>query len=454
MIGRRSLLLAGAAIPTAAYGQCVTDRFTVDACLGGVRGASGPPGMTLDLNFMFPGSLDPRITFTRASTALYLDSTGTMQTAAVNQPRWDYANGTLNGLLLEPVATNLSFPSVPDAGALWAQAGSISKGGSVIAPDNTTSTTSLFASTDTTNSSRSFGGPGGGVTATTTYTVSVFLRKGPNNAYIQVNIVGSVTAVPIAYYDLTNGTSVVGADLIAGATGLSASITPYPNGWYRARFTFTTNAGATSVGPYIGPCVTVSATGDNRAYAGVVGQGVYVWGLQLEQGAVATSYISTTSTAVTRAPDNCRVPSANMTPWYVSPGGSWLIEFIQSSPSVNTRLIGVGGGGGGQTPAFSGSGTNAFSQFDGVTLLGTVNGIVPGAVRKGASTYAPSTGKVCLNAGAVASVAMAAGYASLAANGVRFFADEVGNSPTTGYLRRVTYWPRVLSDAEMQQVTT
>ena len=117
MIGRRSLLLAGVSLPAAssAYAQCVTDALTVDACLGGVRltAPTTPPGATLSLNFMTPGTLDPRITFTRASAATYIDATGTMQTAAINAPRWDYdpVSLQLRGLLLEDQRTNLLLNS-------------------------------------------------------------------------------------------------------------------------------------------------------------------------------------------------------------------------------------------------------------------------------------------------------------------------------------------------------
>jgi hypothetical protein len=128
VIGRRSLLVAGATIPTAAYGQCVINAPAVDACRGGVRNA-GPAGATLDLNFMFPGSLDPRITFSRASTATYTDIAGVTQTAAVNQPRWDYDPVThaLRGLLIEgasaPRAADIM--TMPTAGWFSATAGTI-----------------------------------------------------------------------------------------------------------------------------------------------------------------------------------------------------------------------------------------------------------------------------------------------------------------------------------------
>jgi hypothetical protein len=48
------------------------------------------------------------------------------------------------------------------------------------------------------------------------------------------------------------------------------------------------------------------------------------------------------------------------------------------------------------------------------------------------------------------------GYSSLATNGVNFLtpASLASSDNLTGYIRRVQYWPRALSDTEMQQVTT
>jgi hypothetical protein len=70
-------------------------------------------GTALDLSFLTPGVLDPRITFTRASTATYFDVNGVMQTAPTNTPRWDYDPVThaFNGLLLEQAGTNLLLNS-------------------------------------------------------------------------------------------------------------------------------------------------------------------------------------------------------------------------------------------------------------------------------------------------------------------------------------------------------
>jgi len=75
------------------------------------NGGGGGPLLALD--FMTPGTLDPRITFTRASTGTYFNSAGVMQTAAVNAPRWDYDPVTLalRGLLIEEQRANLLLNS-------------------------------------------------------------------------------------------------------------------------------------------------------------------------------------------------------------------------------------------------------------------------------------------------------------------------------------------------------
>jgi len=79
--------------------------------LSAKHGASLLSGMTLALDFMNDGVLDPRITFMRASSATYTDASGIIQIAAINQPRWDYASGVLRGLLVEGPGTNLLLNS-------------------------------------------------------------------------------------------------------------------------------------------------------------------------------------------------------------------------------------------------------------------------------------------------------------------------------------------------------
>ena len=74
----------GVAATTHAQNTVIRDANLISNALDPVY-TKGPPSLVapMALNFMVPGSLDPLLTFTRASTGTYFDSTGTMQTAAV-----------------------------------------------------------------------------------------------------------------------------------------------------------------------------------------------------------------------------------------------------------------------------------------------------------------------------------------------------------------------------------
>jgi hypothetical protein len=233
--------------------------------------------------------------------------------------------------------------------------------------------------------------------------------------------------------------------------------------WYRTSCTLTTtwqrfimNLSAVAGGYFC----EIGTDLRDAGQTGTVAQTVYVWGAQIEQGAFPTSYIPTTGAAVTRAQDVCFIPPANMTPWFASPGGSWMAEFIVliSTPS-NARVIGEPtAGGGGVGPIFVDTTSNFHvAQYDQSIALASVNTTTAGVVVKAASTWALGQAKICLNAGSVGtSAGMTNGYGNLASFGTKFLqvatAAGIGDN-MTGYIRRVRYWPRVLSNFEMQQVT-
>jgi len=68
---------------------------------------------TLRLDFVNSNVLDPRVTFTRASSATYFNSVGVLSTATNNIPRFDYNPATLvcNGLLIEQQSVNILLNS-------------------------------------------------------------------------------------------------------------------------------------------------------------------------------------------------------------------------------------------------------------------------------------------------------------------------------------------------------
>ena len=194
-----------------------------------------------------------------------------------------------------------------------------------------------------------------------------------------------------------------------------------------------------------------------RIYTGDGVSGAYVWGGQVEAGDFRTSHIPTTTVAVTRSIDSCLIPPANMGFFTGSPGGSWFAEFdyFDSTPT-NGRVIG-------RPDTASGAGAllvntlNQAGQNDTVAAMAAANAATANSIAKAATTWAAGSARACANEGAIAtSAALTTGYGIYATSGVRFLSVGAALSAdnTSGWLRRAGYWPRVLSDAELQQVTT
>jgi len=91
-------------------------KYALGNMLGGAGGLN-PDGLSLDLQFatdkVLTARKGPTPVLTRASTATFIGSDGLIQSAAINEARFDHDPTTLacKGLLMEEQRTNLVFPS-------------------------------------------------------------------------------------------------------------------------------------------------------------------------------------------------------------------------------------------------------------------------------------------------------------------------------------------------------
>jgi hypothetical protein len=237
---------------------------------------------SLDLRFAENKSLTDAvtgqslITFTRASSATYIDSAGTLQTAAVDVPRFDHnpTTGESLGLLVEEQRTNLLLRSEEFDNASWnPPAPSIATvtPNAQIAPNGT-----LTADTFATVSGTPAIFQAVACLASTAYTWSFYVKLGTMAA----------ADFRFAVRDDTNGAFI--------AADIAPSITPVTTEWRRVTYTFTTPVGCVLVRPY-----------PYRFSPATYGTTVHLWGAQLEAGAFPTSYILNVSTplGVTRNAD-------------------------------------------------------------------------------------------------------------------------------------------------------
>jgi hypothetical protein len=409
--------------------------------------ATGAPSLSLD--FMTPGALDSRITVTRASTATYTDAGGTIRTAAANAPRWDYAGGTLNGLLIEEARTNLLAPSIPDAVG-WGPGDATLTLNAGTAPDGANTMTRMVEAATTAIHLLS---KNVAVTASVTNTFSVY-AKAAQIRYLQIFMDNGANVGSWVTFDLQAG--VISGPLTASGVAIgTASILPAGNGVWRC--ILSGQIGAATTARVLLMTSNVANPGVFPSYPGNTANGLLLWGAQLEQSTGASSYIPTTGATVTRAADVAAMPTAA---WFSPAAGSLAVEFLTANmptPGTHSGILQMNDGTGvNQVNLYLqlNSGNETFDVSIGSVSQMSVNGAfgATGTPQKVALAYGGGSWRY----------AYAGTVNSGAGSAVPFPATTINlgtiNPPTqwklNGYMRRLQYWPRALSNAEMQAVTT
>ena len=313
-----------AAIPLPDIGQYTITKTATGITPGydssTIWATAGTTAPKLDLNFARDKQLvnavdgSNPITFTRNSIGTYVGSDGLIKTAAANEPRFthDPITKSSQGLLIEEQRTNLWLYSTDISNVYWEKSGSMSAtANQSLAPDGTNTGTLMSASGLYPNVAKTIAASTGQV-----YTYSVFVKYiNQQNATIVQEGWGLNYSMSI---NLVSGTINTGTNITA------SSITPYSNNWYRVSATYTIPTGQTTFRPQFR-----IGNYDGTNYNG---SQVYIWGAQLEQGAFPTSYIPTTTAAVTRSADVASITGTNFTTtsgggWYNQAAGTWFSQF-------------------------------------------------------------------------------------------------------------------------------
>lgn len=411
---------------------------------------------SLNLDFANVRRLDPRITFTNASDGrAYFDEFGVMRKAAANVPRFDHdpVTGESLGLLIEEQRTNLLTRSqeIDQWGDSPAN-GTIVTPNVLMAPDGTM-TADLVVATSTTSGHlryRTFAGA-----INTTYVGSVFIKYAGlewvrvgfgNSAFNNLSYAGHVSLLTGQVGTIQNGA-------IVNATDVG-------NGWYRISVVATSDGDG---GNYVFG-VTLAAGDNNTSFIGDDVSGAYVWGAQVEEGTFPTSYIKTEASQVTRAADSALMTGTNFSSWFNNVEGTLYTEARSNTVrgSVDTFPV-------------------VFSITDGTNndtirmiqrnLIGDDNDLVfivrAGNVQQASLNLNSSNltvGQFYKSAGAYKlndfAGSMDAGSVVTDVSGTiptvnaAYIGKEVGFlSPLNGHIKRIAYYPRRLSNSELQAIT-
>jgi hypothetical protein len=396
------------------------------------------------------------VTFTRASTGTYFNSAGTLTTAATNEARFDYNPSTLaaRGLLIEESRTN--------------------------SIRNNTMQGASTPSTIPTNWQSNVGGLTLGVVGTGTENGITYIDI--RFSGIPTQTFANVRFEPNTQIVAANGQTWTNSFYVRRVAGSNTNITDIDNRvFYRdSGGTPTQEAASSVVGLLANTALNVSKTTFtyvcSTATTAFVNSAVYLTttvgaaiditlriGLpQLEQGAFATSVIPTTTTALTRSAD---VASVNtLSPWYNSVEGTLFAEFnIPSALATGSfprifSLLGSGGPNVDELFIYTIQSSGKAASFN--AIAASVNpGRIDASPTFTADTVIKSAGAYATNdravtANGVTPTTSATAYTIPTVTTARLgMADSFGNNAINGYLRRVTYYPRRLSNADLQAIT-
>ena len=407
---------------------------------------------SLDLAFATDKTLTarkgPTPTFTRASTATFVGSNGLIQSAAIDTPRFDHDPVThdCKGLLIEEQRWNLTPNSQNPAG--WTSGnGTVTDQGSIISPSGANDGYLAGIGIADLNSTNTTSQP------SAAYTASVFFKR-DNTDWVRLQLahVNNTNTVN-AWFNLATGALGTVSIGVGTLTFLSAQITPFGNNWYRCSVTATFPTAGTLA-------LRVISTTANSSVSRVAGSIYGVWGFQLEAGSFPTSYIPTTTTALTRSADVCSITGGDFTSFWNQSAGT-LVETFEASPNTNTTYVSASNGSIVQNSLhldndtglmravyYSGSSNVATLNLGAIGTVGVVNSI--------ATAYSVNDFSASRNGAAVVTDTSGAVPASLTQ--INIGTDERPQTPTSFYSNRciksLRYFKKRLPDAKLQSLTT
>ena len=348
-------------------------------------------------------------TFSRSSQATYFNAQGVLTTAANNQPRFAFDPVTLvpQGVLIEEQRTNILTQSANvDTNNGWNIGANTTRVGTDFVLGNGITATAYqgagLGSSDYVSQTFS-------QTTGVTFTISVWAR-----------LVSGTAVNNLITYDNGSG----------GRQYFSASaLTNKPQ-----RFSFT-------ITPTVNTAASLYLCAD-RTNTCVIALAA----AQIETGSFPTSYIPTSGSAVTRAADAFSLQGINI------PGNSFgnaaFVEFYAApNPSVYAGYaIGFGSNSG-----IYNSGANNVQESNGFSSIQNVSTISPAIIKTCTGSDGVNGRAICMN-GAVPTTGTGNFYNNTPLNLTFGALPSSSANLLNAAIKRVAFWTRNLSSAELQEI--
>ena len=340
-------------------------------------------------------------------------------------------------ILVEPAATNTAKYS-EDVVNFNYSSGITHETTNILAPNGQASAFKITpdgSNSNTARSGSSYVYSGASYNAGDIVTMSVWLKADGYDYFVSV---GGFFGGESALFDTIDGSNVSN-----DANVISASSEDYGNGWYRYKVTYTFQNQINNNSLYAGVRIRKRDASGNPISNFVTGEttGILVYGIQFELGSVATSYIPTSGSTVTRAADDLAIDGSDFTNFYNQSEGTVYVEYEPRVLSTSNTAL-----------EFSdGSANNrifslAFGAYHCYIIDGGVNQAVldggtntAGVLNRLAFSYEANNIQASLDGGAVVSDTSA----SIPTVDRLILGNQtVSNTRLlNGHIKRVIYWP-------------
>lgn len=354
-------------------------------------------------------TLPAPVTFTRASSGWYFNSSGNLTSASSNVARLDYGtpgSTTPKGLLVEEARTNQIIQCRDFTQTAWVKV---------------TTTTALNQT---------------GIDGLSS-TATLLTASSANATTLQTITQAATTSVFSVYLKRITGTG----NVQLTNDGITFTTITLTTSWQRFNL-----AAASTLNPILGIKIVTS------------GDAVAIDGAQFEAGSVPSSVILTTTTSVTRAVELAIVSSA---PWLRQSIGSFQVETIINNASPGTNQVTAELSDGTTNNRIGTYASNSSTALGLITLSGSstfTNGSIAtpsaGSIFKQSFRYTTGANNEGVNgaldaAGSAQAATVPTGITTL------YLGNRAGSDrPMNGWVRKFRYWNYGITNAQLQRVST
>jgi len=353
-----------------------------------------------------------------------LGSNGLIGQVAIDTPAFEFnADGSYKGLLVEPGATNINLYSEDLSNAFYTKTSTTITANSVTSPDGSLNAdTATFAVGGSFGYFYSFGG-------NTSVAFSFFVKKGN---YTSLNVLEQFYFATSITFNLDAKTATSGG-----------KVEDYGNGWLRCSWVQAYGVAQTIISWRFAEVNGAAGTAD-------------FYGFQAETGSVATSYIPTEGSTVTRTADDISLTSASSLIGQTE--GTMYAEFDHSRLQSGRILVLEPGSDAGNFVAIEGSGTPGSFIIRIVATVGTFSYTVAGVagINKIAFGYKSADSAFSANGGAVTA------DATIFSFGATLGQVNIGSTTAfgaaaihcNGWIRGAALFPTRLTNAQLIALTS